>query len=164
METITREIRAGTTQNTVSGAAGSRLASELRRRILQDKQQKRKPADSKKGSAELSKGGQATSPPTWGHLALAGVVAVVLLAVLIKLVDVGTGMCTSDDCIAFALRQLQEDTGVSDADLGAGFAWGEDVIIDKQAQQIQEALAQLQHSEGAIPEGGLIWGDGVVGG
>merc|ERR1719473_1798356 len=38
------------------------------------------------------------------------------------------GTCTSEDCISFALLQVQEDTGVSDADLDAGLAWGDDMI------------------------------------
>merc|ERR550514_53646 len=56
------------------------------------------------------------------------------------------GTCTSEDCISFALLQVQEDTGVSDADLDAGLAWGDDMIryCRWQARQ-QQALKKQKH-------------------
>jgi len=61
------------------------------------------------------------------------------------------GTCTSEDCIAFALRQLQEDTGVSDADLDAGFAWGDDMIRYCRWQARQQQQPQPKKLSGSPP-------------
>jgi hypothetical protein len=48
------------------------------------------------------------------------------------------GKCTSDECIAFVIRKMQGELGISDADLDEGLAWGDDMVQYCQWQARQE--------------------------
>jgi nucleoside diphosphate kinase len=47
--------------------------------------------------------------------------------------------CTSDECIALALSQMQAELSITDADLDQGLAWGEDMVQYCQWQSRNEA-------------------------
>jgi hypothetical protein len=172
IESVTRvKSGDGRTQNTVSGAEGQRLQTELLRRIAAESPATKDVSGEKKMISMPEMKSLGTPSPA-ASLKYSQCFALVVLAVLLSCyllfpaASLAETKSCDEDCLKAALNSLEGDIDFSAYDNG-GVIFGDAIIQNKQEAEIMQAVQNVEAltlgEDAHTYEQGIIWGDEIIG-